>query len=396
MNPSSYNEQCEKGIVTSIMKRLMGAIGSGIKGFLKKEVVFTVAVILAIVSVFFVPLNKQYLSYPDYRVLALLFCLMLNVAGIKEQGIFRLLGEKLTAHVKKSRQLELVLVALCFFSSMLITNDVALITFVPFTLELLLSAGLEKKIIKVVVLQTIAANLGSMLTPVGNPQNLYLYSLTGVGLGEFIMWMLPLTVMSMFLLAIVTLLGKDEPVVISAEINRKTPNHFRLLLLVLLFVICMGTVIRMIPWQISFVLVCVAGIVWFRNLFREVDYCLLGTFLGFFIFVGNMQNIPAVSSWVARILQGRELWVAAGASQIISNVPAAMLLSGFTGEYKALLYGVDIGGLGTLIASLASLISYKFYCNSQKANKGKYMLIFTLWNLVFLAVLLPLASFFLS
>ncbi len=153
----------------------------------------------------------------------------------------------------------------------------------------------------------------------------------------------------------------------------------------------MGTVIRLIPWQISFMLVFVVGIIGFRNLFKEVDYCLLGTFLGFFVFVGNMQHIPAVSNWVAGMLKGRELWVAAGASQIISNVPAAMLLSGFTDQYKALLYGVDVGGLGTLIASLASLISYKFYCHSAKSNKGKYLLIFTLWNLLFLMILLPLA-----
>lgn len=361
------------------------------KEFCKKETVFVVAIVLAVVSAFLVPPSKAYMEYIDFRVLALLFCLMLIVAGVKEQGIFRRLGEGLITKVKDVRHLELVLTGLCFFSGMLITNDVALITFVPFALEILSSAGLQKKMIKVVVMQTIAANLGSMLTPIGNPQNLYLYSLTGMGLMEFILFMLPLTLISLVLLVIVILVGKGGDVEAMTEKSSMKADKKKLFLYVVLFVLCMGTVIRVIPWQVSLLAVCVAGLFAFRNLFVQADYCLLGTFLGFFIFVGNMQNIPAVSNLLQSLLAGKELLVSVIASQVISNVPAAMLLSGFTGDYKALIFGVDIGGLGTLIASLASLISYKYFCAVPGANKGKYFKEFTLWNLLFLAVLLPAA-----
>lgn len=356
--------------------------------FCKKEVVFVIAVAVAILSVFFVKPSAAYLSYPDYRVLALLFCLMIIVAGIKEQGIFTLLGEKLTAKAKNSRQLSLLLVLLCFFSSMLITNDVALITFVPFALELLCLSGLQEKIIKVVVLQTIAANLGSMFTPIGNPQNLYLYGLTGMGLVEFLLYMLPLTVLSLLLLLVVIFTEKPLPVVTDLQEEEKQPDMKKVWIYIGLFLCCLLTVVHILPWQASFVMVFGVMLVIDRKLFAKVDYCLLGTFLGFFIFVGNMQNIPAVSTWLQSLLAGKELLLSALASQVISNVPAAMLLSGFTEEYKALLYGVNIGGLGTLIASLASIISYKFYAEMKDSRKGKYMMVFTAYNVVFFAILL--------
>ena len=354
---------------------------SGLKEFCKKETVFVVAVILAIVSAFLVPPSKEYIAYIDFRVLALLFSLMMIVAGIKEQGIFRRLGESLITRVKDVRTLELVLTGL----------DVALITFVPFAIEILRSADLEKKMIKVVVMQTIAANLGSMLTPIGNPQNLYLYSLTGMGFMEFVLFMLPITLLSLVLLVVIILLGKGGAVEDFEEKERPPIQRGKLILYIVLFLICMGTVIRVIPWQVSFLAVCITGIYAVRNLFSQADYCLLGTFLGFFIFVGNMQNVPAVSNLLKTLLQEKELLVSILASQVISNVPAAMLLSGFTRDYKALIYGVDIGGLGTLIASLASLISYKYFSVVPGANKGKYLKEFTLWNLLFLAVLLPVA-----
>lgn len=356
--------------------------------FCKKEVVFVIAVAVAILSVFFVKPSAAYLSYPDYRVLALLFCLMIIVAGIKEQGIFTLLGEKLTAKAKNSRQLSLLLVLLCFFSSMLITNDVALITFVPFALELLCLSGLQEKIIKVVVLQTIAANLGSMFTPIGNPQNLYLYGLTGMGLVEFLLYMLPLTVLSLLLLLVVIFTEKPLPVVTDLQEEEKQPDMKKVWIYIGLFLCCLLTVVHILPWQASFVIVFGVMLVIDRKLFAKVDYCLLGTFLGFFIFVGNMQNIPAVSTWLQSLLAGKELLLSALASQVISNVPAAMLLSGFTEEYKALLYGVNIGGLGTLIASLASIISYKFYAEMKDSRKGKYMMVFTAYNVVFFAILM--------
>ena len=172
---------------------------------LKKEIVFTAALLLAVLSSFFVPVSKEYLGYLDYRVLALLFCLMFLVAGFRKQGVFRYLGRILTGHAGNEMQLEMVLVFLCFFFSMIITNDVALITFVPFTIEILGSIHKEKHLIPVIVLQTIAANLGSMLTPIGNPQNLYLYSVSAFSFGMFIRYMLPLVAVSFFLLLAILL-----------------------------------------------------------------------------------------------------------------------------------------------------------------------------------------------
>lgn len=372
----------------------MAKILNLIKDFIKKETVFTVAVLLAIISAFIVPPSKQYISYIDYRVLAILFCLMLLVAGLKEQYVFRRLGEKLTTLVKGARGLELILILLCFLSSMIITNDVALITFVPFALALLKGAGLEKRIIRVVTLQTIAANLGSMLTPIGNPQNLYLYNLSGMSMGHFIKLMLPLTLISLGLLAIIAMTGPNDEIKVDFEHSSESINKMKLSVIAVLFIICMGTVIKKVPWQASLIIVIIAGLLLFRNLFKEVDYFLLGTFTGFFVFIGNIQNIPSICNVIENILEGRELFIGIGLSQIISNVPASMLLSGFTDNYEKLIYGVDIGGLGTLIASLASLISYKFYAVTKGSQKGKYLLTFTAWNLVFLVVLTAAAMYF--
>ena len=360
-----------------------------IKSFFAKETVFTIAVLMAIISMFFVHPSRKYIGYIDFRVLSILFCLMLLVAALREQWIFRRLAESLTKHISSSKLLELILVLLCFFGSMLITNDVALITFVPFALALLNGAGLKKDIFKVISLQTIGANLGSMLTPIGNPQNLYLYTLSGMSFGAFILLMLPLTAISLVLLTASVMLGKSHPITVSFDKADMPVSKRKLTVITILFIICMGTVAKLVPWMFSLAIVLVMGLVMFRNLFKDVDYFLLGTFTGFFIFIGNMQQIPLISNFIERMLSGRELVVSAALSQIISNVPAAMLLSGFTDNYNALIYGVDIGGLGTLIASLASLISYKFYAVSKDSKKGKYLLIFTIWNIIFLAVLLP-------
>lgn len=365
---------------------------------LKKEIVFWAALLLAVLSSFFVPVSKEYLGYLDYRVLTLLFCLMFLVVGFRKQGVFRYLGRILIGHAGNEMQLEMVLVFLCFFFSMIITNDVALITFVPFTMEILGSIHKEKHLIPIIVLQTIAANLGSMLTPIGNPQNLYLYSVSAFSFGTFILYMLPLVVVSFVLLLAILLFGgwkergtglDSASVVLEEDIPMEKK---KLLLLGILFLVCMGAVLRILPYGVSFLAVVIVGMIAFRNLFAQVDYFLLGTFAGFFIFIGNVQRIPSVSRWIGSVIEGKEFWLSIGCSQIISNVPAAMLLSGFTTEYKELLWGVNIGGLGTLIASLASLISYKFYASVKGAQRGKYMLVFTVYNVAFLLLLCLFAT----
>ncbi len=355
--------------------------------FFKKETVLCIAAVLAAASMFFVPPDRAYLEYPDFRVLALLFSLMLVVAGLQSIGLFRYLGFRLLGGMRSTRQLSLLLVALCFFTSMLITNDVALITFVPFAVMVLQLAGQERIMIPVVVLQTVAANLGSMLTPIGNPQNLYLYSAFELSMGSFLWCMFPLALLSMLLLGAAVFVQGSAPLSVGAMEEMKAPRRGKLSAYIGLFLVCLTCVLRLLPWQAMLAVLIVAVLCIDRKLFRSVDYFLLLTFLCFFLFIGNMQRIPAVSSLLQEWIRGRELPMGAALSQVISNVPAAILLSGFTENVRPLLYGVNIGGLGTLIASLASVISYRCYGNHEGAKKGAYLKAFTLYNVAFLVIL---------
>jgi len=378
-----------------------------IVNFAKKETVLFAAVLLAFGSMVCVPPDMQYLSYIDYRVLALLFCLMTVMEGFKSTGFFAAVAGKLLEKVKTFRQLYLVLVFLCFFTSMWITNDVALLTFVPFTVLVLRMTGLEQEMIPVIVLQTIAANLGSMTTPVGNPQNLYLYSISGMGIGAFLQIMGPLTLISSGLIFLICLIHKDFPIrqgMLGKEIVgvRKAGENQ---VLAVLFFISLLSVFRILSWQLLLLIVLAScmGIKAFckeKYLPLEADFGLLLTFVAFFIFIGNMGRICAVREVLSQVLNGRELLISFLCSQMISNVPAAILLSGFTQEYRGLLQGVNIGGLGTLIASLASLISYKFFAAESEqtpavGTRGRYMLTFTIWN-VGMALVLLAAAFLLN
>lgn len=364
------------------------------KEFIAKETVLVAAALLAAVSVCFVPVSKEYAEYIDWRTLGILLALMLVMAGFQKIGIFRYLGICLLKGISNTRQLGRVLVYLCFFSGMLITNDVALLTFVPFAILTLKQAKREDLLLKVVVLQTIAANLGSMLTPIGNPQNLYLYNLAGLSLSGFIKLMLPYTMVSLGLLLITILFSKKEDLVSQGlaqlDMGGETEDnkfYVHTLIYLFLFVLSLLTVAHIVPWQL--VVLIVMGVVFFTDskMFGKVDYSLLITFVAFFIFIGNMGQIPAVKSWILSLVQGRELLMSVVASQVISNVPAAILLSGFTDQYEKLIVGTNLGGLGTLIASMASLISYKFYVREYPKKKGQYFWYFTIMNLFFIMVL---------
>ena len=354
---------------------------------LKKDPVLAVSGVLAVLSMFFVHPDAAYVSYVDYRVLALLFSLMCVMNGFQEQGVFRKMAVFILSRTADTRQLSAVLVFLCFFLSMLITNDVALITFVPFTVLVLSITGQQKRLISVIVLQTVAANLGSMLTPVGNPQNLYLYNLSGMGIGEFLSIMFPYTAVSFVLLVLSLFPGKNEPVRLSSVFTDLPPvDRKKLGCYIVLFLLCMGAVLRFLPWQLILAATLIILLLVNRPLLR-----LLLTFVFFFLFIGNMGRLPAVSDLLARILSGHELIIGVLSSQIISNVPSALLLSGFTSALRPLLIGVNLGGLGTLIASLASLISYKQYAQTEGCRKGAYLLAFTAVNAVFLLILLAAA-----
>lgn len=356
----------------------------------KKDTVLTVSFCLALVSSFFVLPNAKYISYIDCRVLALLLSLMLSVSGLRAGGVFSALSGTLLRYIQNTRTLSLLFVLLSFFSSMVITNDVALITFVPFALLILTETGKGNLYIPVLVLMTVAANLGSMLTPLGNPQNLYLYSLSGMDMGAFLRLMAFPTAASLILLCLACLFIKPEKIV-PPEKGAPCSGRDTAFFLVL-FVISLLSVFHVLHYAVTLSVTVLAVLMYRRRLLLEADYALLFTFVFFFIFVGNMKEIPEISAFLSTLTEGREVTVSILLSQIISNVPCAMLLSGFTDNYPALILGVNLGGLGTLIASMASLISFKQYGGTIGAKKGKYLLVFTLVNLIFLAALWLLIS----
>ena len=363
----------------------------GILNFIKKEAVLFISVLCAVMTMFFVPPDAEYIGYIDLHVLSLLLCLMAVVAGFQACGIFRCLTYWILKRTKSGRLLGLILVLLPFFSSMLVTNDVALLVFVPFTIGLLSQMKCEKAVIPVLVLQTVAANLGSMATPVGNPQNLFLYSAFNLSAGDFFSVVLPLTAVSLVLLSLASLpvLPKNLPTITLEEENINEPK--KLAIYAVLFVVCLLTVFRVIHFGIMLGIVVIAIAVIDRKILLKPDYALLATFVCFFIVSGNLGRIEAVNTFLQSLLQKNALLTATGASQVISNVPAAVLLSGFTENWRSLLEGVNIGGLGTPIASLASLITLKLYLRSDNAKAGKFILVFLTVNIIGLAVLLGTA-----
>ena len=364
--------------------------------FFKKETILCISGILAFVPAFIIPPDAGYMEYCDFKVLILLFCLMAVMGGFQQLGVFDRMANLLLARARKMRQLATTLVMLCFFSAMFVTNDVALITFVPFTIMLLERANLREKMIPIIVLQTIAANLGSMLTPVGNPQNLFLYTISGMGMGEFFAITLPYVGVSYFFLYVLCYLQGRTPLETEKQEPKKQwTSHDKgfLVALGLLFILCLLAVFHLAPHQVVLVVILVWFLFFQKGILKDLDYNLLLTFIFFFILIGNLGRISAVRNTLQELLLGREVIVSFLASQFISNVPAAVLLSEFTDSYASLIAGVNIGGLGTLIASMASLISYKYYAQAEGARKGKYMIHFTIWNIIFAVVLLAVNYF---
>ena len=361
----------------------------------KREIVLSIAILLAVISAVIIHPDKEYINYIDFRTLAILFCLMAVMAGLQKIGLFRYVAEKLLGRVSHIRGLTFILIMLCFFSSMLITNDVALITFVPFTfivLKMIMGDHSERLIVPVVVMQTIAANLGSMLTPIGNPQNLYLYGKTTMNFVSFMLLMLPYTVIAFLLLAVWCLSfryqGEKRIELRIEQICGITQYKKQLVTYMSLFVLCILTVAHVIPYQATLGIVLLVVFILDRHVLKEVDYALLLTFVGFFVFIGNMGRVPAFNAFIQNIIDGNEVLTGVVASQFMSNVPAALLLSGFTNQYELLIVGTNLGGLGTLIASMASLISFKYIGKEYGHLKGRYMLYFTVANILFLILLL--------
>ncbi len=355
-----------------------------VKKFLKNEIVLVLSFILAVVSCFLVVPNREYIEYIDFKTLSLLFSLMAVTAGLNKMGVFSLLAEKLLRYVKRFSSLSVVLCLLCFFSSMLITNDVALITFVPFTLIILNLIGRKDKAIILITLETVAANLGSMATPIGNPQNLYLFSKYEMSMGDFLSAIIPYALLSLLLIIALSLFTGKEKVEIE---NKKTEFRFdvKIVIYSILFIAALLSVFRVVHFLVLLGITVVCLVVFDRKTFKNIDYSLLLTFVFLFVFIGNLGNIPAVSNFLRSIVVNREIAVGVISSQVFSNVPAAILLSNFTDNVKDLLIGVNLGGLGTLIASMASLISFKLVAK-EGIDVKKYILVFTLVNIAFLGI----------
>lgn len=359
-----------------------------IKSFIEKETVLCIAALCAVLTMFLVPPDVQYLHYIDFRVLCLLLCLMAVVAGFKSVGAFQWLTYQLLSRIRSGRILSLTLVLLPFFCSMLVTNDVALLVFVPFTLALLTQLGCGKAIIPVIVLQTVAANLGSMATPVGNPQNLFLYAAFELSAAEFFSVTLPLTGVSLVALAAAAcpVLPKELPA--QQLKDEKISSVRNLAIYAVLFAVCMLTVFRVVPYPVTTVIIVAVLTVIDRKLLKEIDFMLLITFVCFFVVSENLGRVEGIRAFLQQLLGHNTLLTAIGTSQIISNVPAAVLLSAFTDQWRQLLAGVNIGGLGTPIASLASLITLKLYMRWPGAKVMNFLGLFTAVNLVGLVILI--------
>ena len=409
-----------------------------VREIVRKDPVLVVAVVLAVISCAAVPPDAAYAEYIDLRTIGMLFSLMAIMAGLSRLGVFRIACRHLLSAVRGPRRLALALTLLAFFSSMLITNDVALVTFVPFALLALRTLDSPRHACFTVVMMTIAANLGSMLTPIGNPQNLYLYSASHMALTDFLLLMLPYAAAALVLLVgAIAFFGRipehakekaarsvdagnpasssedgsaDSPATcgeadnaasatdanetpqLASDADDPAPSPLRVLPWAAFFVLALLSVAHILPYQAIVAVTIVVALAADRRALLHVDYALLFTFIAFFVFVGNVGRIEVVSAALAQLIDGHELAVSVIASQVLSNVPAAILLSGFTSNFAALIVGTNLGGLGTLIASMASLISYKQVALVLPREKGRYFMLFTVWNIAFLAVLAVLAA----
>ena len=376
------------------LRGLLGKLAERIVTFVKKNPVLCIAATLAAATSLIVTPDAEYLGYFDYRTLTCLFCTLAVICALKGINFFYVCAEKIICLAKNLRLATIALVYITFIGSMLIANDMALITFLPLGYIVLHCTGNERHMAFVFILQNIAANLGGMLTPFGNPQNLYLYSYFGIPNGEFMLTMLPPFLFAVALITACCFILPKTPV--SYTGSKSDMPKGKLVIYLVLFALSILVVFRTIPYQLGLIIIPIALLFLDRQALREVDYGLLLTFVCFFIFSGNMSRITVVSDVMGALLSGSDkatLAVSAFSCQGISNVPSAILLSKFTESWKPLLYGVNIGGCGTLISSLASLITFRTYNSHNPGKAGSYIKLFSIINFAFLGALLVLCMF---
>lgn len=365
---------------------------SKIYTFIRKNPVLTIAFFAALITTFFVPVDSEYINYFDFKTLTCLFCVLAVVCALKNINFFYVLARKIVELFRNARLCILSLVYITFIGSMLIANDMALLTFLPLGYYVLHTTHKEKYMAFTFIMQNISANLGGMLTPFGNPQNLYLYSKFNIPTGEFVLIMLPPFLLSIALITLCCIVFvKPESLRLS---NKKIYlSHRRTGAYLLLFALSILIVFRGIPYWVGLLIIPAAiGILDYKAL-KSVDYGLLFTFVFFFVFSGNMSRIEAVRELFSALLEKSTLLVSTASCQVISNVPTAILLSQFTDNYRELLVGVNIGGVGTLISSLASLITFREYNRVSPGKTLKYIAEFSAFNFAFLIILTSFMMF---
>ncbi|MEG2117191.1 MAG: SLC13 family permease [Clostridia bacterium] len=360
-----------------------------IKGFISKNIVVIIAWTLAIVSAFFVGIDNEYLNYFDVKTLLCLFSTMLVVGAYKDIRIFTIVANSLIKSLKNTRLLSLALIMITFFSSMFIANDMALLTFLPLTILVFKSCDRENHIAFTVIMQNIAANLGGMLTPFGNPQSLYLYNFFNIPTPYFVnIFFLPFA-LSLVLILLFSIFQKKETATV-CEIELPKLHKRKTVLYFFLFVLAILAVFKVVNYLIASVIIFTTILLVDVRAYKKVDYGLMFTFVAFFIFSGNMARIPAVENFIKTLLEKSVLLTGVLSCQFFSNVPTAITLSKFTTNYAELLYAVNIGGCGTFVASLASLISLKEFMKNYKSKTASYAIKFLSMNYLFLGVLVAL------
>ncbi|MBR0442945.1 MAG: citrate transporter [Clostridia bacterium] len=362
--------------------------------FIRTNAVLCIAILAAAVTSIIVPPDASYLGYFDLKTLSCLFCTLAVVCALKNIRFFTILAKRIVRATGNIRMAVLSLVIITFVGSMLIANDMALLTFLPLGYFILACTGQEKHMAFTFIMQNIAANLGGMLTPFGNPQNLYLYSRFNIPNGEFMAIMAPPFVLAISLIALCCVIFVPrEHIEVKEKADEKLPPA-RTALYLVLFVLSIAIVFRTVPYVLGLIVIPLVLLFADHKALGKVDYPLLLTFVCFFIFAGNMGRIEVVRSFFSTLLDRSVLWVSALSCQVISNVPSAILLSQFTDNYRELLLGVNIGGAGTLIASLASLITFREYIAHNPGRAGAYILRFSAFNFAFFFILLAFSSLF--
>ena len=361
--------------------------------FIRHNAVLFIAAVLAVITCFIVPPDKEYIGYFDFKTLTCLFCTLAVVCALKNIRFFTILARTIVRKSGTLRTAVTTLIFITFFGSMLIANDMALLTFLPLGYYVLSAAKKEEYMAYTFILQNIAANLGGMLTPFGNPQNLYLYTKFNIPTHEFVQIMFVPFIASTAMILICCMLVSKEKIVLADENNEQFPK-LRASFYIILFALSIIIVFRVIPYWIGLIIIFVSLLIADRKAIARVDYSLLGTFACMFVFAGNMSRIDFIRDSLSKLLELNTLIFSTLSCQVISNVPSAVLLSQFTNNYYDLLRGVNIGGTGTLIASLASLITFREYTSRNPGKTASYVAKFSLINFIFLIVLVFICSFF--